>query len=64
MKMWRGACRILAENPRGKRPLGGLRRRWEYNVALGEECLDWINLVQEREKWRDLVNSVMNFRVP
>jgi hypothetical protein len=64
MKRWRGAYRILAENPRGRRPLERLRRRWEYNVGLGEVWLDWINLAQERERWRYLVNSVMNFRVP
>jgi hypothetical protein len=64
MKRWRGAYRVLAENPGGRRPLGRLRRRWEYSIGLGEECLDWINLAQDRERWWVLANSVRGFRVP
>jgi len=64
MKRWRGAYRILAENPRWRRPLGRLRRRLEYNVGFGEGYLDWFNLAQERERWRYIVNSIMNFHVP
>lgn len=63
MKKWRGAYRNLAENPRGEETTWRLRRRLEYNVGLGERFLDWFNLAQERERWRDLLNSIMNFRV-
>jgi hypothetical protein len=59
----------LVVKPEGKRPLGRPRRRWEDNVKndlqeVGCEGLDWIGLAQDRDKWRALVNSVMNLRVP
>jgi hypothetical protein len=55
--------------PEGKRPLGRLRRRWEVNVKMGlqkVECrsMDWIEMAQDRDRWRALVNAVMDLRVP
>jgi hypothetical protein len=52
-----------------KRPLGRLRRRWIENIKIdlretGRDDMDWINLAQDRNQWRALVNTVMNLRVP
>jgi hypothetical protein len=65
----RGACRVLVGKPEGKRLLGTPRRRWVDNVRMdlqevGCGYVDWIGLVQDREKWRTLVSAVMNLRVP
>jgi hypothetical protein len=65
----RNAYRILMGNPVGKRPLGRPRRRWVDNIKMelgeiGWNGMDWIDLIQDREQWRALVNTVMNFRVP
>jgi hypothetical protein len=64
----RNAYRILVEKPEGKRPLGRPRRRWVDNIkmeirGIGWYGLDWIDLVQDRNQWRALVNTVMNIRV-
>ena len=55
--------------PEGKRPLGKPRRRWEDNIKMDLQevrsgGMDWIDLHQDRERWRALVNAVMNLRVP
>jgi hypothetical protein len=55
--------------PEGKRPLGRPRRRWVDNIKMdlleiGWGGVDWIALAQDRDKWRDLVNVIMNLRVP
>jgi hypothetical protein len=60
----RNECRILVGKPEGKRPLGGPKRRWVDNIKteLGEivwDGMDWINLAQDRDQWRALVNTVM-----
>jgi hypothetical protein len=65
----RNAYRILMGNPEGKRPLGRPRRRWVDNIILdlreiGWDGMDWIDLVQDRDQWRALVNTEMNLRVP
>jgi hypothetical protein len=69
MEEKRNACRILVGNPEGKRPLGRQRRRWVDNIKMdlreiGWDVMDWIDLAQERDQWRALVNTVMNLRVP
>jgi hypothetical protein len=65
----RNAYRILVEGPEGKRPLGRPRRRWVDNIKMdlretGCDGMDWIELAQDRDQWRALVNTVMNLRVP
>jgi hypothetical protein len=65
----RNAYRILVGKPEGKRPLGRTRRRWEDNIRMdlreiGWGDIDWIDLAQDRDQWRALVNTVMNLRVP
>ena len=65
----RGEYRVVLGKPEGKRPLGRPRRRWEDNIRMdlqGVGCggMDWIDLPQDRDRWRALVNAVMNIRVP
>jgi hypothetical protein len=60
----RNAYRILVGNPEGKRPLIRRRRRWVDLREIGWDGMDWIDLAQERDQWRTLVNTVMNLRVP
>jgi hypothetical protein len=65
----RNAYTILVGKPEGKRPLGRPRRRWvdSIKMELGEigwDGMDWIDLAQNRDQWRALVNTVMNLRVP
>ena len=67
-RIWvrRGAYRDLVVKPEGKSPLGRPRRRWEDNIKMDLREVggggDW--MAQDRERWRALVNTVMNFRVP
>ena len=65
----RGVCWVLVGKPEGKRPLERPRRRWEDNIKtnlqeVGCASMDWIELAQDRDRWRTLVNAVMNLRVP
>jgi hypothetical protein len=65
----RNACRLLVGKPERKRPLGRPRHRWVDNIRmdLGEVewgVMDWIGVAQDRNRWRALVNSVLNLRVP
>ena len=65
----RGVYRVLVGKPKGKKPFGKPRRRWEDNIKmdlqeLGGGCGDWMELAQDREMWRAVVSIVMNFRVP
>jgi hypothetical protein len=65
----RGVHRVLVGKPEGKRPLGRPRCRWEDNIKrdfqeVGGDCGNWMERAQYRDRWRTLVNTVMNFRVP
>jgi hypothetical protein len=65
----RGVYRVLVGKPEGRRPLGRPRRRWENNIRMdlrevGCGCVDWIELAQDRDRWRALVSAVMNLRIP
>ena len=65
----RGVYRVFVRKPEGKRPLWRPRRRWEDNIKMylqevGCGGVDWIELAQDRDRWRALVNAVMNLLVP
>jgi hypothetical protein len=64
-----GAYRVLVGRPEGRRPLGRPRRRWEDNIKMDVQevvwgGMDWIDMAQDRDRWRALVSAVMNLRVP
>jgi hypothetical protein len=55
--------------PEGRRPLGRSRHKWEDNIkiklhAVGKRDMDWIDVAPDRDRWSELVNAVMNLRVP
>ena len=65
----RGVYRVLVGKPEGKRPLGRSRRRWEDNIKMDPQEVgggigDWMELAQDRNRWRTLVSRVRNIRVP
>jgi hypothetical protein len=69
MVVERGEHRVLVGKPEVKRPLGRPRRRWEDNMMMdlqevGGGCGDWLELAQDRDRWRALVSTVKNLRVP
>ena len=69
MEEGRGVHKVLVGKPERKRPLGRTRRRWEDNIKMHLQevvrgCGDWMELSRDRDRWRALVNTVMNFRVP
>ena len=65
----RGVYRVLTGKPEGRISFGRPRRKWEDNIKMdiqevGSGGMDWIDLAQDRDRWRVLVNAVMNLRVP
>jgi len=64
----RGVYRVSVGKPEGKRPLGRPRRRWEDNIKMdlqevGCGSMNWIELAQDSDRWREFVNAVMNLRL-
>jgi hypothetical protein len=69
MEEKRNAYRLLVRKPEGKRPPARPRRRWVDNIRrdlgeMGWDDVDWVGLAKDRYRWRALVNSVLNLRVP
>ena len=69
MEEGRDVHKVLLGKPVRKTPLGRSRRRWEDDIKMelqevGKGCGEWMELAQERDRWRALVSTVMNFRVP
>jgi len=64
MEERRDVYKVLVGKPEGKRPLGRPRHIWENNIKSRMCGMDWIDLAQDRGRWRALVNAIMNFRVP
>ena len=65
----KSACKFSVERSERKRPLGRPRRRWEGSIVMDLQevrwgGIDWIELAVDRDRWRALVNAVMNLRVP
>jgi hypothetical protein len=65
----RGVYKVLVGIPEGNRPMGRSRHRWDDNMKMDLQELkcggmDWIELAQDKDSWRVLVSTVMNFRVP
>jgi len=64
----RGVYRVLVGEPEGNGPLGRSRHRWKDNIKLDLQevgwGMDWIDLAQDMDRWRALVNAVMSLRVP
>jgi hypothetical protein len=63
-----GVCRVLVRKPEGKRPLGRPRPKWEANIKMNHQevglgVIDWTDLAQDRDRWRRLVNVIMNLWV-
>jgi hypothetical protein len=68
MEEVRGVNRVLVGKPEGRRLLGRPRRRWEDNIKMdllevGCGCVDWMELAQDKDRWRALVSAVMNLWV-
>jgi len=64
----RGIYRVLVGKPEGKKPLGRPSRRWEDNIKMdlqevGCGCMGWINLAEDRDRWRTIVNAAVNLWV-
>ena len=69
MEEGRGVHKVLVREHEGKRPLGRPRRKWEDNIKMGLQevgrgCEHWMELAHDRDRWRVLVSTVMNFGVP
>jgi hypothetical protein len=65
----RGVYRVLVVKPEGKRPLGRHRFRWEDDIKMNLQeveygGMDWIGLARDRDRWRAVLNAIMNLRIP